>query len=221
MKEIVLILSKTRMNHHQVCVGGLTMEGRYVRLLDKNGHNQPEDIDFEPRQAWEIEYSPRTNNTPPHVEDVIVQNRISKGRLKNSITIKDFIEKRNIPIWRGHPDNLFDRLIQWTENGSGYIDKRGGIPDHSVGFWISDKDLWRHREFDSIRYFYPSSNGRRKIKFKGFEGAVKIIPAGTLLRVSLARWVSFGAGESLKCWLQLSGWYDLGEHSDEEDDLPF
>lgn len=219
MKEIVLILSKTRMDH-QVCVGGLTMEGRYVRLLDRNGHNQTEDTDLEPRQAWEIEYSPRANNTPPHVEDVLVQNRISKGRLKSSITIKDFIEKRNIPIWRGHPNNLIDQYIQWTHNGSGYIDKKGGIPAHSVGFWVSDQDL-RRKEYRGIRYSYPTTDVWRSIKFKGCEEPVKIIPAGTLLRVSLARWVSFEEGDSPKCWLQLSGWYDLGEHSDEEDDLPF
>ncbi|MGV8093150.1 MAG: hypothetical protein AB2L24_14930 [Mangrovibacterium sp.] len=64
MKEIVLILSKTQMDN-QVCVGGLTLKGRYVRLLDENGNNQPEDTDIEPRQAWEIEFRERKNNIPP------------------------------------------------------------------------------------------------------------------------------------------------------------
>lgn len=220
MKEVVLILSKTQMNNNQVCVGGLTMKGRYVRLLDENGSNQPENTDLNPKQAWEIEFVERTNNTPPHIEDILIQSRTRKGSLKDEITIKDFIEKRNIPIWKGHPDELFDKLIQWTQSGSGYIDKNGGVPDHSVGFWISDKDLNR-KDYSGIRYQYPSSNGWRSMKFKGMEEPVDIIPAGTLIRVSLARWVSFNEGEEPKCWLQLSGWYDLGQHSDEEDDLPF
>lgn len=34
----VLIVSKTHMNTG-VCVGGITFDGRFVRLLDNNGHN--------------------------------------------------------------------------------------------------------------------------------------------------------------------------------------
>ncbi|MBS1988015.1 hypothetical protein JST56_03405 [Candidatus Dependentiae bacterium] len=220
MKEVVIILSKTQMNNNQVCVGGLTLKGRYVRLLDEDGHNQPENTDLEPKQAWEIEFTERPHNVPPHVEDIIVKNRARKGSLKDDITIKDFIEKRKIPIWRGHPDNLFDNLIQWTASGSGYIDEDGGVPEHSVGFWISDRDL-RKKEYKGVRYQYPSSSGWRSIKYKGLDEPVEVIPAGTLIRVSLARWKSFEEGETPKCWLQLSGWYDLGIHSDEHDDLPF
>lgn len=221
MKDFVLILSKTQMNHNQVCIGGLTLNGRYVRLIDRNGNNQPIDTDFEPKQVWEIEFSERDNNTPPHIEDVIVLSKIKKGTLKKEITIKDFIQKRNIPIWVGSPDNLFDNLVQWTNSGSGFIDKNGGIPNHSVGFWISDKDLSKHEFQGSIRYNYPSRNNWRSVKYKGLEDPVDTIPAGTLIRVSLARWHSFEANEEPKCWLQLSGWYDLGLYSDVEDDLPF
>ena len=93
MKDIVLILSKTHMSNNQVCVGGLTLTGRYVRLLDENGNNQPENTDLTPKQAWEIVFTERSNNTPPHVEDILVQERVRKGNLKDGITIKDFIEK--------------------------------------------------------------------------------------------------------------------------------
>jgi len=220
MKETILILSKTHLNNGQACIGGITLKGKFVRLLDLKGNNQPENTDLEPKQAWEVEYLDRPNATPPHVEDILIQSRVSKGTLKPNITIKDFIEKRKIPIWRGHPDELFDKLIQWTQRGSGYIDKNGGIPSHSVGFWISDGDL-RRKDYKGIRYQYPSSVGWRSIKFKGFEEPVDIIPSGTLIRVSLARWVSFSKEEKPKCWLQLSGWYDLGQHSDEHDHLPF
>lgn len=207
MKDIILILSKTQMNNGQVCVGGLTTKGRYVRLLDKNGHNQPQDTDLEPLQAWEVDYVVRANALPPHVEDVLIQQRNRAGSLKKEITIKEFIEKRNIPIWRGAPDILFDGLIKWTSSGSGFIDKPGGIPTHSVGFWICDKDLIR-KDYKGVRYQYPSTSHWRSIKYKGLEDPVSMIPANTLIRVSLARWVSFNEGEEPKCWLQLSGWYE-------------
>ena len=220
MKEVVIILSKTHMNNGQCCIGGLTLGGRYVRLLTENEENQPEDTDLNPKQAWEIEFSERPNNVAPHIEDILVSNRVGKGRLKDSITVKDFIQKREIPIWEGHPDNLFDNLIQWTQGGSGYIDRNGGIPNHSVGFWISDRDL-RRRDYNGVRYQYPQAEGWRSLKFKGFQEPVDLIPAGTLIRVSLARWIAFNENENQKCWLQLSGWYDLGKNSDETDDLPF
>ena len=219
MKEVVIILSKTHMNNGQCCIGGLTLGGRYVRLLNEHEENQPEDTDLKPKQAWEIEFTERPNNTAPHIEDILVTNRVSKGRLKDSITVKDFIQKREIPIWNGHPDNLFNNLIQWTSSGSGFIDRDGGVPNHSVGFWISDRDLKR-RDYNGIRYQYPQADGWRSVKFKGFQNPVDLIPAGTLIRVSLSRWKAFNENENPKCWLQLSGWYDLGKHSDETDDLP-
>ncbi len=208
MKARVLILSKTQMNNKQVCVGGITSRGRYVRLLDVNGNNQPENTDLSIRQVWEIEFYERQNNTPPHVEDILIRNRKRTGSLQDNITIKDFIEKINIPIWRGNPDQLFDKLLKWTHSGSGYIDRNGDIPKNSVGFWISDEDLKR-KDYNGIRYQYPSIIGWRSIKFKGLDAPVDSIPAGTLIRVSLARWVSFDENEEPKCWLQLSGWYDL------------
>ena len=32
---------------------------------------------------------------------------------------------------------------------------------------------------------------------------------------------SFEENEEPKCWLQISGWYDLGKHTNQENDLPF
>lgn len=211
MKETVLILSKTQMNNNQVCVGGLTLKGRYVRLLDRNGQNQPANTELSPRQAWEITFTERHNNIPPHIEDILVHSKTKKGKLKDELAINDFIGNKNIPIWRGNPDLLFDQLTQWTQSGSGYIDKNGGIPKHSVGFWISDKDLKR-KDYNGVRYQYPSATGWRSIKYKGLDDPVETIPSGTLIRVSLARWFSRDDNEEPKCWLQLSGWYDLDTH---------
>lgn len=203
---IVIILSKTEMNNGQVCVGGITSTGQYVRLLDPYANNQPKDTQFAPGQMWDIKFMERPNVRPPHIEDILCLQQILKEDIVSPISIKEFLEDKKVTIWRGHPDNLFDGLIQWTENGSGYIDEAGGLPSHSVGFWISDKALLR-KENNGIRYLYPQSSGWRSIKYKGFDMPLDRIPAGTLIRVSLARWKSFMENEPPKCWLQLSGWY--------------
>ncbi len=203
----VLILSKTHMNGGHCCIGGITGLGRYVRLLTSNGENQPENTEINPKQVWDIEFVERQNNVPPHVEDVLVTKKNLIGTIKEEVQISNFIRQKNIPIWRGTPDNLFDGLIQFTSSGSGYID-RSHIPEHSVGFWISDRNLTRN-DYNGIRYRYPSQNGWRSLKFVGFEDPIDTIPAGTLIRVSLARWWKQNENAEERCFLQLSGWYDL------------
>jgi hypothetical protein len=205
----ILILSKTHMNGGRCCVGGITGTGRYVRLLTSNEENQPENTELSPRQVWNIEFIERRHPNPPHVEDVLIQSRELKGILKDEIKVVDFIKERKIPIWKGSPDTLFESLIKWTNSGSGFIN-RDAIPNHSVGFWISNRDLTK-REFNGIRYNYPNGSDWRSLKFVGFETPVDKIPAGTLLRVSLARWWQQDENTEERCFLQLSGWYDFNE----------
>lgn len=97
----------------------------------------------------------------------------------------------------------------WTDNGSGYISKNGEIPDNSVGFWISDRNLKKRIAFDKVRYNYPVENGWRSLPYVGFEEPVETIPAGTLIRVSLARWWDTNGKTEDRCSSQLSGWYNL------------
>jgi hypothetical protein len=192
----------------QICVGGiLTKSGKYVRILDEDGNNQPEDTPLDIRQVWEIEYINKSNCTPPHVEDILVLNQQKKGVLKQDIKIADYLLKTlRVKVWKGAPDNLFDGLIKWTSSGSGYIDNNG-IPSNSVGFWIADKDLSRN-DYNGIRYKYTSMIGWRTIKFVGFQTPTPLIPSGTLIRVSLARWWQKDSLSDKCCYLQLSGWYD-------------
>lgn len=207
MKDRVLILSKTHMNG-QVCVGGiLTKNGKYVRVLDKDGHNQPEDTSLNVGQIWEIDFSNKLACTPPHVEDVLIQGSQLQGNLDAGIKLSEYLLKTlKVKVWRGAPDKLFDGLIKWTSSGSGYIDK-SSIPSNSVGFWISDKELSRH-DYNGVRYNYHSMLGWRNIKFVGFQTPVQHISAGILMRVSLARWWRKDAQSEECCYLQLSGWYD-------------
>lgn len=214
------------------CVGALATNGKFVRLLDVNGFNQPIDTDFKVRQVWSIEYNEKHNPKPPHVEDVLITSETFEGTLKSEFTMLQMVQRFNAPIWRGSPDVLFDGLLNWTNNGSGYINEEGGIPRNSVGFWISNQPLKRHilkgenddgSEWESIRYNYPSRNGWRNLPYVGFESSIEIIPAGTLIRISLARWWNRKGQTEDRCSLQLSGWFDITQEnqSDDEDDLPF
>jgi len=195
------------MNYGKCCVGGITESGRYVRLLTSNGENQPENTELTQRQVWDITFTELRNTVPPHVEDVLIQSKILKGTIREDVKVIDFINKQNIPIWRGGPEVLFDGLTKWTNSGSGYINK-AGVPNHSVGFWISNQDLMK-REYRGIRYNYPNGNKWYSLKYVGYENAIEKIPAGTLLRVSLARWWKKDSDSEECCYLQLSGWYDL------------
>lgn len=142
------------------------------------------------------------------------------------ITILEFIKQRKIEIWKGSPDTLFDGLLQWTNSGSGYVSENSSIPNNSVGFWIPDKDLTKKIFYEKVRYGYPKTANWRSLPYVGFEEAVEIIPAGTLVRVSLARWWDTNGTTEDRCSLQLSGWYDIKEKpkkttTNHSDDLPF
>jgi hypothetical protein len=213
----VLILSKTHMNN-QVCVGGILEDGKYVRLLDSSGHNQPVNSPFQVRQFWQIDFQPRPSCRAPHVEDVLVSNMVSDSILKPEISISEYLlDNLKVKVWRGSPETLFDGSLNWTASGSGFV-SQSNIPANSVGFWIADKDLVRH-DYNGVRYQYNSPLGWRNIKFVGFKAPVSKIPAGTLIRVSLARWWKQDPATEERCFLQLSGWYDYEEAV--SDDLPF
>ena len=203
----IIIIAKTHMKNGS-CVGALADNGKFLRLLDEDGHNQPINTDFEVRQIWGIEFKERNYMRPPHIEDVLVTSKKLKGTLKEEITMLEIVEKFNIPIWHGNPDALFDGKLNWTHNGSGYINEENGIPNNSVGFWIPDMNLTKRiSPFDKIQYSYPNIDWRN-FPYVGYSNSVDTILAGTLVRVSLARWWSKDQNTAEACYLQLSGWYD-------------
>ena len=70
---------------------------------------------------------------------------------------------------------------------------------------MADKDLIHRNQYGKHYYYYNNI----RIKFVGYQSLVERIPAGTIIRLSLATWWSGdndGKGED-RCYLQLSGWY--------------
>jgi ATP-dependent DNA helicase RecQ len=152
-----------------------------------------------------VDAVPAEHVTPPHVENVIVRSKQRCGTMPNC---PPFIEQRMPPV-AGGPELLFEGLTQTTPHGALYIAQRAGIPPFSTTFWRPDQPLTRAEDGKRIRYHYPAPDGGRTLVFVGFQEPVEIIPAGTLLRVSLAHWWrrADDPDTELRCYVQLSGWF--------------
>jgi len=200
----VLIVAKTHM-YDRACVGAMIYDtGQSIRLLQPDGSNQPENTRFDIGQVWDLELRRRLDPIPPHVEDVFVIRNQYLGIQQNLV---GFLRSKVSP-WSGAPPKLFQGLLRFTQNGSGYISRRIGIPGCSTGYWISDHSLVRSTERGKTRYQYESESSLVCITYVGFQPPVDVIPAGTLVRVSLARWWAPEDAEiEERCYLQLSGWY--------------
>jgi len=201
----VLIVSKTHMGG-AACVGGLLLHNlQPVRLLQPGGFwNQPANTDYEIGQVWNLDIQGRRDVTPPHVEDVIVTNR---EYLRDEHDVGDILLSQVGP-WEGSPSILFDSLLCPTSSGNGYASRKTGIPSSSVGFWVADAALVKIDE-QRVRYRYTGRSGIYTLPYVGYQLPMEVIPAKTLLRVSLARWWHPSDIPDMedRCYLQLSGWY--------------
>lgn len=202
----ILITSKTHKGK-AACVGGLIMNNnQFVRLLNPGNWDQYADTNFDIGDIWDISFQNREDVEPPHIEDVIIQ---SKKYLRKKDNISEFLINCGVTIYQGSPSTIFNGLLGWTGKGNGYIGNRDNLPPNSVGFWISDNEL--KLDDDDKHYLYPSENPFARTKsfpYVGFEDKVDVIPEGTLMRLSLARWWKPEDSEiNERCYLQLSGWY--------------
>lgn len=217
----ILITSKTHKGK-AACVGGLVItNNKLVRLLNPGNWDQYADTELDIGDVWNINFHDREDVEPPHIEDVIIQSKSYVRKIEN---ISDFLINSGITIYRGTPNQIFNGRLGWTGNGSGYIWNRDNLPTNSVGFWISNKDLVLDE--DDKHYNYESDNRferNKRFPYVGFESKIDRIPAGTLMRMSLARWWKPEDSEiDERCYLQLSGWYGLTNNTQEiDDDLPW
>lgn len=207
----VAIVAKTR-RRHGACVGGITFEGRSVRLEAANAAcNERAGLEFNIGDVWEVDARPAPRLLPPHVENVIVR---TKRKLPQQIDPVCLVNQHMPPVV-GNPTLLYDGLVQCTGGGVLYIAERTGIPAFSTLFWRPDQDLTRDEQGMRLRYRYPARpglpNSSCTLTFVGFQEPVKLIPAGTLLRVSLAHWwrPADRPDDEPRCYVQLSGWFGL------------
>ena len=199
----VWIVSRTKMAGGRRCIGGLAANGDSVRLLTETGGNHDADSPLQIGQIWDVQYQPRPNVTPPHIEDVLVS---AQKLLMRCSDLRALLLKRIEP-WEGSIYQLFDKLVRFTGNNNGYVSKECGVPDYSTGFWIPDCDL--NLRNDRKHYDYSHGLYSGGLSYVGEPKPEKVLAAGTLIRVSLARWWKPSDSDiEERCYLQLSGWYD-------------
>ncbi|GAB4315338.1 MAG: hypothetical protein Kow0059_07370 [Candidatus Sumerlaeia bacterium] len=197
-------MARTQMGGNSRCIGGLAEEGMSVRLLTSTGDNYDTSAPFQIGQIWNLRYTQRARLVPPHVEDVLVT---AKEYLGDQTDLHAYLLARAAP-WRGGIDQVFGGRVRYTGNGNGYVCERIGIPDRSTGFWIPDRDL--HLRDDGKHYDYGTGSPRRGLSYVGEVEPIDSISAGTLVRVSLARWWRPPDADpdlEERCYLQLSGWF--------------
>ena len=201
----ILVVAKTRRGAG-ACVGGITADGHSVRLIASDAaSNERAGLEYEVGDVWEIDSVPDSNIVRPHVENIIV---LRARRLRRSQRVAETV-RRFMPPLAGGPEELFDGLTRATSGGGLYIAERTGVPHRSTMFWAPDQALRLDCEGKRLRYRYPTSDGGCTLTFVGFQEPVPEIPAGTLLRVSLAHWwrPKERPTEELRCFVQLSGWF--------------
>ena len=206
----VLIVAKTRMGAG-ACIGAITETGESVRLIPYNA--DPHDganNEYNVGDIWEItaEPIPETALIPPHNENIIVREKHRLHVTKDTKSLVSAIELL-MPPKTGHPRELYEGLLKSTSSGSLYIAVQGDIPSYSTLFWKPDQPLTRDTEGRRIRYRYPTENGGCTLTFVGFQEPLETIPAGTLLRVSLAhRWRPKDQPDAEeRHYVQISGWF--------------
>jgi hypothetical protein len=184
----VLVVARTRMNQGRVCVGGhdLDRDFRSLRLLTKAGMNIKEDAEIEVGEVWELDYVDHPEPDPPHVEDVLV----SEGKRVESLSIDEVhaLILDNETPWSGSPDTLFDGTVAGTPNGRVYVPADGPLPTRSTGYWILGEEIVGHISHEKMRFLYVGSGGLNGFTWAGMADPPLRIAAGTLVRVSLARW---------------------------------
>lgn len=206
----VLIVAKTRRGAG-ACIGGITSHGRSVRLIAADPEaRERAGLEYAIGEWWEINATPAAHTIPPHVEDIHVH---SGHRLHPAKDVQELI-RRYFPPRCGGPETLYDGLLQSSPTGALYISGHSGVPTRSTLFWTPDQSLTIDTDGKRIRYRYPTSHGGCTLTFVGFQEPIDRIPAGMLLRVSLAHWwrPADRPADELRCYAQLSGWF-TNDHS--------
>ena len=191
------------------CIGAITETGESVRLIPFNA--DPHDganREYEVGDIWEITAEPEISLIPPHNENIVVYK---KSRLQTTKDTKDLVSAIELlmPPKTGEPRELYEGLLKTTSSGSLYVAAAGDVPPYSTTFWRPDQPLTRDIEGRRIRYRYPTEKGGYTLTFVGFQEPLETIPAGMLLRVSLAhRWRPEDQPDAEeRHYAQISGWF--------------
>ncbi len=203
-----VLVARTRMGQN-VCVGvARESDGAAFRLVPVRSpnHHGWRAFDAPIGSRLKIHGFPASDISPPHVEDY----RVSHWRaIGNRVADLAGWIRSTAPIRDGGPQKLFDGLLDIEPSGSRWLDPAGALPPGSVEFWELPFDIFRRSATDgkSGCAYAAAKRHSFRVKYVGLEPEIESVPAGTIVRVSLARAWRRAGDKSDRCWLQLSGWY--------------
>ena len=168
--------------------------------------NEHVGLEYAVGEVWEVGRAPAEQVIPPHVENIVVRSKRRLGPMTDPVP---FIETHMPPAFGG-ADLLYEGLAQAAHIGR-LVHRRTHRHPPVQHRLLAPRSAAATRRTTSkrIRYRYPSPDGGRTLTFVGFQEPIETIPAGTLVRVSLAHWwrpEDDHTGE-LRCYVQLSGWF--------------
>jgi len=187
-----------------ICVGGIVEStNELIRLHDDRGGNLPIDSPYEVGDRWDIAIQHAWNARPiPHIED---KQTLPIRKIENIGIhgIIQFLMSKNLGarLTRGPLSQTFEGCLNLCGKKN-FVD-RNHIPSFSTQFWIPDTNLIHRIEWGKHYYYYNDI----RLKFVGFQTDIDIIPAGAIVRLSLANWWDGDDSGEERCYLQLSGWY--------------
>lgn len=209
----VLIVSRTRMQSG-ICVGGICTDTcELIRIHNEHGGNLSEDAPYAIGDVWLMNVETAWNVRPkPHVEDKQTEALKYVGNIGIrgiDRVVKEHASAFGNRLTKGALGQAFEGCLVFDQKPylrycSAIFVTAEQVPSFSTQFWIADADLfYKEDQYGKPRYLYKNVS----IKFVGLQDTVERIPAGTLLRLSLAHWWDNGGAHEKRCYLQLSGWY--------------
>ncbi|MBB6053900.1 dual OB domain-containing protein [Armatimonas rosea] len=200
----VVITGKTKMQGG-LCIGGLRLsDWSAIRLLPSDGSRSwPTDSPMKVGEVWNVEGAPNAVLTPPHTEDFRLTVAPSKVRDYGASLKNDIVA--NVAVAQGNFAALYQGHLLPILSGSICV-RRPNVPSFSTQFWIATWDI--NLRLNGKAYYVVSWQDKTyKMPYVGVEQPVTVIPAGSLIRVSLARWFTPPSHTEEACYLQLSGWW--------------
>lgn len=201
----VVVVGKTHMGKSPpgYCIGALRIRGWAAYRLKAPGgaFSWPETCGINTGDVLEIEGKRPNELRNPHTEDFLVETYKKVGEygptLPDDIYANCQVAERLSDLFEGCVRKLgTDRLgIEQGEN----------VPNFSTQFWLPKNSLtleWRQFQDKPRKAYYKYREW--VIPYVGTDEPIDIIPAGSLVRLSLAQWFP---PEAPKCYLQLSGWW--------------
>lgn len=211
LSDKVLILARTLMKKDRVCIGGILLShSRYVRILDLEEKNVNKVEPYQIGQIYDIKYYYRNNVELPHLEDIIV---VDRNYFRTMYSLEFYTKLKELNLNLGCIKNLFDGNLNWDEQ-RGYLSRNTTIPNASVLITSLKYPLYKSKFEDRCFYTYIEDKVY-KIRYVGEKdiSTLNIVPTGTLIRFSIARWwtghnhLNKDGYLEERAYLQISGFY--------------